>query len=411
MGASRILLADCDQMFVAVARLADPDGAGKAPILIVGGSAKSRGVVCSASYEARTFGVRSGMPLSHAGRLCPSAVFVPVPRHLCGLKSREVARVLDRWAPKVEAASIDEFYLDLTGTEAVYRGEPLAQTAATIRTDLLERTGMTLSFGGGTNRLVAKLATERAKPRPGTDGSGVFIVPPGEEGEFLATHSLSDVPGVGPRLTARLRGYGLLSVRDALRVGRRDFERWLGPRSGAWLHDRIRGLGSTEVDPDGEAKSMSHEETFPRDITTDRALETELLRLATTLAAELRRDGLTARCVTVKLRDHDFKTRQASRTVDRPIDTDRAVFTTACELLEGLRDRRRVAARLLGIGLTRLEAPASTAQLSLLGAEPGTTLETDRDRAVARAMDAITTRFGRDAVRPARLTPKRVDRQ
>ena len=156
---------------------------------------------------------------------------------------------------------------------------------------------------------------------------------------------------------------------------------------------------------------MSHEETFPRDITTDRALETELLRLATTLAAELRRDGLTARCVTVKLRDHDFKTRQASRTVDRPIDTDRAVFTTACELLEGLRDRRRVAARLLGIGLTRLEAPASTAQLSLLGAEPGTTLETDRDRAVARAMDAITTRFGRDAVRPARLTPKRVDRQ
>ena len=144
-------------MFVAVARLADPDGAGKAPILIVGGSAKSRGVVCSASYEARAFGVRSGMPLSHAGRLCPSAVFVPVPRHLCGLKSREVARVLDRWAPKVEAASIDEFYLDLTGTEAVYRGEPLAQTAATIRTDLLERTGMTLSFGGGTNRLVAKL--------------------------------------------------------------------------------------------------------------------------------------------------------------------------------------------------------------------------------------------------------------
>ena len=411
MGSPRILLADCDQMFVAVARLADPEGAGKAAILIVGGSAKSRGVVCSASYEARTFGVRSGMSLAEAGRRCPKAVFVPVPRHQCGRKSREVARALDQWAPKVEAASIDEFYLDLTGTEAVYRGESLATTASRIRASVREQTGMTLSFGGGTNRLVAKLATERAKPRPGTDGSGVFIVPPGEEGEFLATHWLSDIPGVGPRLTAKLRGFGLRSVRDSLRVDRREFEAWFGPRSGAWLYDRIRGRGSADVDPAGEAKSMSHEETFPRDITSDRALETELLRLATTLAADLRRDGLTARCVTVKLRDHDFTTRQASRTVDRPIDTDRAVFTTARALLEGLRDRRRVAARLLGISVSRLDVPASTTQLSLLGADPGFALETDRDRAVARAMDAITTRFGRDAVRPARLTQKPADRR
>ncbi len=396
-------------MFVAVARLADPAGAGKAAILVVGGSAKSRGVVCSASYEARSYGIRSGMPLAQAGRLCPTAVFVPVPRQQCGVKSRAVAQALDRWAPKVEAASIDEFYLDLTGTEAVYQGEPLAVTAARIRADLLERTGMQLSFGGGTNRLVAKLATERAKPRPGTDGTGVFIVPPGAEGDFLATHALADIPGVGPRLTTRLRGYGLVAVRDALPVERRQFEAWLGPRSGAWLYDRIRGQGSAEVEPDGEAKSMSHEETFPRDLTADEALETELLRLATTLAAELRRDRLTARCVTVKLRDHDFKTRQASRTVGQPIDTDRAIFATARGLLADLRRRRRVAARLLGIGLTRLEAPATGSQLSLLSTDPAGGLETDRDRAVARAMDAITHRFGRDAVRPARLARKPTD--
>jgi len=406
MGPFRILLADCDQMFVAVARLADPDGAGKAPILIVGGRAGSRGVVCSASYEARTFGVRSGMPLAQAGRLCPDAVFVPVPRHQCGVKSREVARALDRWAPKVEAASIDEFYLDLTGTEGLYRGEPLAATATRIRDDILQRTGMKLSFGGGTNRLVAKLATERAKPRPGTDGTGVFVVPPGEESEFLATHWLSDIPGVGPRLTAKLRGFGLLSVRDALRVERREFESWLGPRSGAWLYDRIRGRGSAEVDPDGEAKSMSREETFPRDLTTDEALETELLRLATRLAALLRHEALKARCITVKLRDHDFRTRQASRTVDQPIDTDRAVFSIARELLAGLRRRRRVAARLLGIGLSRLEVEPPATQLSLLGGNPAVIVETARDRAVARAVDAITTRFGRDAVQPARLTRK-----
>ncbi len=396
-------------MFVAVARLSDPDGAGKAKILVVGGSAKSRGVVCSASYEARSFGVRSGMPLSQAARLCPTAVFVPVPRQQCGRKSREVARVLDQWAPKVEAASIDEFYLDLSGTEAVYQGEPLAATAERIRSDVRERTGMTLSFGGGTNRLVAKLATERAKPRPGTAGTGVFIVPPGEEGDFLATHSLSDIPGVGPRLTAKLGTFGLSTVREALRVGRREFETWLGPRSGAWLYDRIRGIGSADVDPDGEAKSMSHEETFPRDLTSDEALETELLRLATALAAELRRDGLSARCVTVKLRDYDFKTRQTGRTLDQPIDTDRAVFTVARQLLAALRARRRVAARLIGIGLSRLEAPAASAQLTLLAPAPAETVETDRDRAVARAMDAITTRFGLDAVKPARLTRKRPD--
>ncbi len=396
-------------MFVAVARLSDPDGAGKAKILVVGGSAKSRGVVCSASYEARSFGVRSGMPLSQAARLCPTAVFVPVPRQQCGRKSREVARVLDQWAPKVEAASIDEFYLDLSGTEAVYQGEPLAATAERIRSDVRERTGMTLSFGGGTNRLVAKLATERAKPRPGTAGTGVFIVPPGEEGDFLATHSLSDIPGVGPRLTAKLGTFGLSTVREALRVGRREFETWLGPRSGAWLYDRIRGIGSADVDPDGEAKSMSHEETFPRDLTSDEALETELLRLATALAAELRRDGLSARCVTVKLRDYDFKTRQTGRTLDQPIDTDRAVFTVARQLLAALRARRRVAARLIGIGLSRLEAPAASAQLTLLAPAPADTVETDRDRAVARAMDAITTRFGLDAVKPARLTRKRPD--
>ncbi len=396
-------------MFVAVARLVDPEGAGKAAILVVGGKAKSRGVVCSASYEARTYGIRSGMPLAHAERLCPTAVFVPVPRQQCGVKSRAVARALDRWAPKVEAASIDEFYLDLTGTDAVYRGEPLAATAGRIRADVLERTGMQLSFGGGTNRLVAKLATERAKPRPGTDGTGVFIVPPGAEADFLATHTLADIPGVGPRLTARLRAYGLVDVRDALRVDRRQFEAWLGPRSGRWLYDRIRGEGSAEVEPDGEAKSMSREETFPNDVTADDALETELLKLATTLAAELRADGLTARCITVKLRDYDFKTRQASRTVDQPIDTDRAIFATARDLLAGLRRRRRVAARLLGIGLTGFEASASSRQLSLLSADPASGLETDRDRAVAKAMDAITRRFGRDAVRPARLTRKPTD--
>jgi len=400
-GQPRLLLADCDQMFVAVARLVDPDGAGKAPLLVVGGTIESRGVVCSASYEVRAFGVRSGMSIAQAARLCPRATFVPVPRHACGKKSREVAAVLDEWAPRVEAASIDEFYLDLSGTEGVYRNAPLEATARQIRGDVLRRTGMTLSIGGGTNRLVAKLAAERAKPRPGSGGTGVLIVDPGQEGEFLATHQLAEIPGVGPRLTAKLRTFGLVSVRDALPVAQRDFERWLGPRTGAWLFDRVRGRAGAGVEPAGEAKSMSREETFARDLSTDADLEAELLRLTTRLAAELRAEGLQARCLTLKLRDFDFSTRQASRTLPEPIDTDRATFAVARELLAGLRRKRRVPARLIGVGFTRFESAEANAQLSLLDPAGSATA---RDRAVSAAVDRVNAKFGRDALQPARLS-------
>src|SRR5205807_4681355 len=157
----RILLADADAFYVAVARAVDPDGAGKAPLLIVGGSRESRGVVCSASYETRKFGVRSAMPIARALRLCPDAVCVPVPFKACVQKSAEIRELLHQFSPVVEGASIDEWYIDLTGTEGVYRHEPLATTAQRIRSALREATGLTLSIGGGTNKLIAKLAVDR----------------------------------------------------------------------------------------------------------------------------------------------------------------------------------------------------------------------------------------------------------
>jgi DNA polymerase-4 len=158
----RILLADADAFFVAVARLVDPDGAGKASLLIVGGRPGSRGVVCSASYEARAFGVRSGMGISQALRLCPDAMAVPVPRGACGEKSRAIQSVLTRFAPVVVAASVDEFYLDLTGTEALYRHEALSVTAQRIRAAVLAETGCSISIGGGTSTLIAKIAAGAA---------------------------------------------------------------------------------------------------------------------------------------------------------------------------------------------------------------------------------------------------------
>src|SRR5918997_2768506 len=150
----RILLVDADAFFVAVARMVDPEGAGKARLLIVGGSAKSRGVVCSASYETRKYGVRSAMPISRALRLCPQAMCVPVPRGACSRKHREIRAVLDRFAPVVESASIDEWYLDLGGTEALYHNEPLANTARRMRHAVLEEAQISVSFGGGTSKLV-----------------------------------------------------------------------------------------------------------------------------------------------------------------------------------------------------------------------------------------------------------------
>jgi DNA polymerase-4 len=396
-------------MFVAVARLVDPDGAGRAPLLIVGGRPNSRGVVCSASYEARAFGVRSGMPLARAARLCPQATFVPVPRAACVRQSRAVRAVLERWAPVVEAASIDEFYLDLSGTEALSRGEPLERTAMRLREAVREETGLTVSIGGGTNRLIAKLAAERAKPRPGSGGTGVLVVRPGEEAAFLARHQLADLPGVGPRLQASLKRRGLVTVSDALAVDRGTLERWLGPRGGAWLFERTRGRGSATVGAGGDAKSMSREETFAEDIGLDDRLETELLRLVTRLAAALRADGLRTRCVTVKLRDHDFRTRQASRTVPEAIDSDRAVFAVARDLLRSLRSRRRVAARLLGVGFSRFESAPIGGQLDLLGPPSPPILESSRDRAVARAVDRVAERFGRGALEPARLKRRKVE--
>src|SRR2546422_11112620 len=172
----RILLADADAFYVAVARAVDPEGAGRATLLIVGGSRESRGVVCSASYETRKFGVRSAMPIARALRLCPDAMCVPVPFKECLRKSAEIRTALQQYTPVVEGASVDEWYLDLSGTEGIYHHEPLLATARRIRDGIRDATGLTLSIGGGTNKLIAKMAVDRAKPSRG--GDGILIIEP-----------------------------------------------------------------------------------------------------------------------------------------------------------------------------------------------------------------------------------------
>ena len=399
----RILLADADAFYVAVARMVDPEGAGKEPLLIVGGSRESRGVVCSASYETRKFGVRSAMPISRALRLCPQAVCVPVPRRACSEKSHEIREILERHAPLVESASIDEWYLDLGGTEALYHDEPLRETALRMRADVKAKTGLSVSFGGGTAKLVAKLAVERAKIKPGNQATGVHIVPPGTEEEFLRGFTLAELPLVGPKFQERLAKLGMVTVPDVLQYDLTTLARWLGDREARWLYDRVRGIDDGSVEPYSEARSISRDETFSTDIHDDAELERELLALVTRAASDLRGDGLTARTITVRVRDSDFRTRSAARTLDRAVISDRVILTVARALLQKLRTARRTPARLLGVALSSLGADPEADQLTLFERERDTTMETERDRTIARAVDRVRAKFGPAGILPGGL--------
>ena len=402
----RIFLADADAFYVAVARMIDPEGAGKAPLLIVGGSRESRGVVCSASYETRKFGVRSAMPISRALRLCPDALCVPVPRKACSEKSHEIREVLARFAPIVEGASIDEWYLDLAGTEGVYHNEALSVTAHRIRDEVKRETSLSVSIGGGTNKLVAKLAVERAKPKPGSGADGVHIVPPGNEAEFLKTFPLAEIPLIGPKFQERLAGFGMTMVPDVLQYDAATLEAWFGKREAEWLWDRVRGISDSEVDPGGDAKSMSRDETFPRDINDDRELERELVALVTRVAFDLRTDGLAARTVTVRIRDMDFRTRSARRTLAQPVVSDRILLKVTRELLSKLRAARRVPARLLGVAVSSLSEDPDADQLTFFAARADPDSDTLRDRVLSRAVDRVRAKFGAGSVMPGTLTPK-----
>ncbi len=392
----RILLVDCDQFFVQCARIADPDGAGREPLLLVGGSSAQRGVVTSASYATREFGVRSGMPTARALKLCPQAKVVPVPRTLCGEKSRAVRTVLERFAPVVEPASIDEAYLDLAGTERLYHDETLPDTARRIQAAVLRETDIAVSIGGGTSKLIAKMAVRPAKP------AGVHIVAPGAEQAFLAGFRLADLPGVGPVFADELRALGLTTVPHALCLDEETMIRRLGERRGGWLFRWIRGDDERAVDASHEATQVSRDETFARDIDDDRALERELLALVVRLGRDLRSAGVRARTITVRIRDADFRNRSAGRTLLQPLESDRAIYDVARALLGRLRAGRRVPARLLSVAASQLTDGDGEIQLGLFADETAAG-ESDRDRRLARLTDSVRDRFGPDAIGPGRL--------
>ena len=211
---------------------------------------------------------------------------------------------------------------------------------------------------------------------------------------------LADIPGIGPKTTARLAERGLRTVNDVLALDVAGLSRLVGDGDAAWLAERVRGIDLGAVAEREEAKSISRDETFGADIHDDLLLEGELTELMSRAGADLRRDGLGARTITVRIRDTDFRTRQASRTVDEPLASDRALYTIARDLLQKLRKARQVPARLLGVGLSNFTTP-TVKQLALFDA-PRAPLETAKDRELSRAVDAVRARFGRDAIAPGR---------
>ena len=284
-----------------------------------------------------------------------------------------------------------------------------------------EATGLTVSIGGGTSRLLAKMAVEDAKPSRGA--TGVHVVAPGGEAAYLSRFRLADLPMVGPRLAEKLERAGLVQVAEAQAAGEARLVRTLGDRAGRWLHDRVHGIDPSVVEPRDQQKSVSREDTFARDIADEALLERELLRLAVRVSADLRRQGLEARTVTVKLRDRTFATRTAQRSLVFPIASEQSVYRVARALLQKLRRGGGAPVRLLGIALSHFEGrDAEAIQLGLFGesppgavvAPPNRTedpapVEGDRDRALTRALDRIRERFGAAAIVPATLMDTRGD--
>jgi DNA polymerase IV len=373
--ATPILHIDMDAFYVSVELLERPELRGK-PV-VVGGQPDRRGVVSAASYEARRYGIHSAMPLRTAGKLCPQAVFLEGRHDLYAQWSDRIVEILGRFSPVVEMASIDEAYLDLTGTERLH-GPSLAAAHALIR-EIGERTHLPCSAGLARTRLVAKVASDQAKPR------GLLWVPAGLEAEFLAPLGVRRIPGIGKVTEAALQTMGIERVGQLAAVPQEKLEERFG-QWGTALYRKARGGDSYEFFVDAEAQSISPSHTFGSD-TRDRAvLDAMLSRLCQKAAKRLRESGLDARSVTVTIRYAGFETVTRGRTLAEPAHLDQLFLETVRQLFDRNWDRRR-AVRLVGVELGELSHGG--AQLNLL--EGARREKLDK---LARATDKLRERFG-----------------
>jgi len=379
-GAASILHVDMDAFFVSVELLERPELIGKA--VVVGGRPDQRGVVTAASYEARKFGVHSAMPLRTAGKLCPHAVFLDGHHHKYGEWSDRVATILAKFSPIVEMVSIDEAYLDLAGTERLH-GPPLAATDKLLRT-ITATTGLPCSGGLAATRLVAKVASEQAKPR------GLVWVVPGSEARFLAPLPVRKIPGIGEVTERALRALGLETVGQLADTPQEKLEKVFG-QWGTALYRKARGGDSYEFVIDAEPKSISHNHTFGEDTNDTEVLVSMLSHLSQKACKRLRESGLATRTLTLTIRYAGFDTYTRSKTLPEPTLLDSYIFAVFQSLFREHRNMKRKI-RLLGVALSGFSHGMQ--QLDLLEAERRSKLEK-----LTRAADRLRDRFGFDSVK------------
>jgi len=374
---------DMDAFFVSVEELFDPSLKGK-PV-VVGGRPDQRGVVSAASYAARKFGVHSAMPLRAAAKLCPHAVFVEGHPHRYRAYSQKVFAVLGRFSPRVEMASIDEAYLDLSGTERLL-GPPLA-AAHKLHEAVKRETGLNCSIGIAPSRLVAKVASDQAKP------NGILWVQPGLEARILAPLDVRKIPGVGKVAERNLNALGVHKVGDLAKLD----EAFLAERFGKWglaLAGKARGRDAggwfdAEVGEEEDPKSISHEHTFGEDTADPDTLDAMLARLSEMVCRRLREHALFARTIQVKLRYSDFSTFTRAYTLGHATQIDTEVLEHARRLF--LRNWTGQPVRLIGVHAGQLES--GEGQLDLLGGE-----KAERWKRALSAADRMRDKYGEASV-------------
>ncbi|MCY3910079.1 MAG: DNA polymerase IV [bacterium] len=386
-----ILHVDMDAFFVSVELLRHPELRGL-PVAV--GGPGSRGVVASASYEARAYGVHSAMPAVQARRLCPDIVFLPGDHRLYQEVSERIMVILRSFTPLVEPLSLDEAFLDVSGAHR----RP-AEIGHLIRRRIRDEEGINCAVGVASAKFLAKLGSKLAKPEPTpsgpSEGVGVFEVSVGQERSFLAPRPVTDIWGVGPATLARLSRIGIATIGELAQFPLERLEEVVGKAHGQHLHNLANALDPRPVIPETAPKSMSHEKTFPRDVHTHEALGAELVALSDSVASRLRTVGVAGRTVTIKVRFGDFSTITRSHTLASPVDSGVVLAREAKRLLEEVDVASGV--RLIGVGVSELEDPDQR-QLSL--EEAGAPSWHDLDRVV----DRIRDRFGSEAIHPASTT-------
>ncbi len=377
-----ILHIDMDSFFVEVERLEDPRLKGR-PVAV--GGVGPRGVVASASYEAREFGVRSAQPTSVAKRLCPSLVVVPSSHGKYGDVSADVFRIFRDFTPKVEGLSLDEAFLDVGGLRRHF--DTPEEVGYAIRAKIRSELGLPASVGIAGVKFVAKLASEDAKP------DGLLWIAAEQQVDYLRTLDVGRMWGVGPATLAALHRLGVATIGDLADLDRTALVGAVGSATGSHLHELAHGRDPRAVEPDSKAKSISVEETFESDLEGVEVVTAALLGHSHRLSGRLRRAGLRGRTVTLKVRFSDFRTVSRSTTLQGSTDGSKMLYETATDLLEAVELTEPV--RLLGLGVTSLESAAQPSQLDF-----DTNSEWEK---VEDAIADVRERFGASSLRPARL--------